>query len=112
MTTGNVYVQTNESENAVIAYRRAAEGGLTRLGSFATGGGEDARPHLTSQGSVVRSSDVRYLLVSNVTSDDVTCSRSGKSGSSCSDERRPAPRRRASPSTTASCTSSAPASPA
>jgi hypothetical protein len=38
MTTGNVYVQTNESENAVIVYRRDGQGGLTRLGSFATGG--------------------------------------------------------------------------
>jgi 6-phosphogluconolactonase len=72
MTTGNVYVQTNELENAVIAYRRDAEGGLTLLGSFATGGAGDAKPHLTSQGSVVRSSDGRHLLVSNVASDDVS----------------------------------------
>ena len=71
-SSGAVYVQTNEPENAVIAYRREDDGALTRLGSFATGGAGDAKPHLTSQGSVVLSSDGRHLLVSNVASDDVS----------------------------------------
>ena len=71
-SSGAVYVQTNEPENAVMAYRRGDDGALTRLGSFATGGAGDAKPHLTSQGSVVLSSDGRHLLVSNVASDDVS----------------------------------------
>jgi len=72
MRSGAVHVQTNEPENAVIAYRRDADGTLTRLGSHPTGGAGDAKPHLTSQGSVVRSSDGRFLLVSNIASDDVS----------------------------------------
>ena len=35
MSSGAVYVQTNEPENAVIAYRRGDDGALTRLGAFA-----------------------------------------------------------------------------
>ena len=72
MMSGAVYVQTNEPDNAVIAYRRAADGSLTRLGTFPTGGAGDAKPHLTSQGSVVLSGDGRFLLVSNAASDDVS----------------------------------------
>jgi 6-phosphogluconolactonase (cycloisomerase 2 family) len=72
MSSGAVYVQTNEPENAVIAFRRGDDGALARLGAFATGGAGDAKPHLTSQGSVVLSSDGRHLLVSNVASDDVS----------------------------------------
>jgi 6-phosphogluconolactonase len=67
-----VYVQTNEPENAVIAFRRDGEGALALLGSFPTGGSGDAKPHLTSQGSVVLSGDGRSLLVSNVASDDIS----------------------------------------
>jgi 6-phosphogluconolactonase (cycloisomerase 2 family) len=72
MTSGAVYVQTNEADNAVIAYRRGADGMLSRLGTYPTGGSGDAKPHLTSQGSVVRSGDGRFLLVSNAASDDVS----------------------------------------
>jgi len=36
MRSGAVHVQTNEPENAVIAYRRDADGTLTRLGSHPT----------------------------------------------------------------------------
>ncbi len=72
MMPGAVYVQTNEAENAVIAYRRGVDGVLERIGAHPTGGAGDAMPHLTSQGSVVLSGDDRYLLVSNVASDDVS----------------------------------------
>jgi 6-phosphogluconolactonase len=70
--SGAVYAQTNEPENAVIAYRRDDAGGLTRIGTYPTGGAGDAMPHLTSQGSVVLSGDGRFVLVSNVRSDDVS----------------------------------------
>jgi hypothetical protein len=51
--SGAVYVQTNEA----IAFSRAADGSLDRLGSVATGGDGDGSPHLTSQGSVVLMGD-------------------------------------------------------
>jgi 6-phosphogluconolactonase len=69
---GAVYVQTNEPENRVVAFARAADGSLTRSGDHATGGAGAGTPHLTSQGSVVLSGDGRFLLVSNVASDDVS----------------------------------------
>jgi 6-phosphogluconolactonase len=70
--TGAVYVQTNASPNEVIAFRRAADGSLERIGAVATGGDGDGMPHLTSQGSVVRTRDGRRLLVTNAASDDLS----------------------------------------
>jgi 6-phosphogluconolactonase len=70
--SGALYVQTNEPENVVIAFRRNPDGTLDRLESYPTGGRGDAKPHLTSQGSVVLSGDGRHLLVTNVASDDVS----------------------------------------
>jgi 6-phosphogluconolactonase len=77
---GAVYVQTNEPENRVVAFARAADGTLTELGSYATGGAGDGKPHLTSQDSVVLSGDGRFLLVTNVGSDDVSVFRVDESG--------------------------------
>jgi 6-phosphogluconolactonase len=71
MMDGAAYVQTNEPENQVVAFARAADGTLRELGRYATGGAGDGRPHLTSQGSVVVSGDRRHLLVTNVGSDEV-----------------------------------------
>ena len=48
-----VYVQTNAAPNEVIAFRRADDGSLDRIGSVATGGDGDGTPHLQSQGSVM-----------------------------------------------------------
>ncbi|MGA9162523.1 MAG: beta-propeller fold lactonase family protein [Actinomycetota bacterium] len=69
---GTVYIQTNEPENRVVAFARARDGTLTELGSYATGGAGDGKAHLTSQGSVLLSGDGRYLLVTNVASDEVS----------------------------------------
>ena len=69
---GVVYTQSNEPENAVIAYRRDEGGALDRIGNFTTGGAGDAKPHLTSQGSVTLTGDGRHLLVTNAASDDVS----------------------------------------
>src|SRR5918999_239901 len=70
--TGGVYVQTNSAAgNEVVAYRRAASGTLSRVGTFSTGGlgtGEG----VSSQGSVLLSDDGRWLLVANVGSDEVS----------------------------------------
>src|ERR687883_225971 len=70
--TGAVYVQTNAAPNEVIAFRRAGDGSLDRIGSVATGGEGDDSPHLTSQGSVVLTGDGRHLLVTNAASDDLS----------------------------------------
>jgi 6-phosphogluconolactonase len=72
MSQGAVYVQTNEAENAVVVFRRADDGSLTKAGSYGTGGAGDGGPHLTSQGSVTLTSDGGHLLVTNAASGDVT----------------------------------------
>src|SRR5215204_1659733 len=71
-SAGAVYVQTNAAPNEVIAFRRADDGSLDRIGSVATGGDGDGTPHLTSQGSVTLTSDGQYLLVTNAASDDLS----------------------------------------
>jgi hypothetical protein len=44
-----VYVQTNEAgANRLVAFARAADGALSPLGSFPTGGTGDGIAHLTS----------------------------------------------------------------
>lgn len=77
---GAVYVQTNEPQNTVVAFRRGAGGMLDRLGSYTTGGAGDAEPHLPSQGSVTVTSDRRHLLVTNAASDDVSVFALGDDG--------------------------------
>src|SRR5829696_4855204 len=67
-----VYVQTNAAPNEVIAFRRADDGSLDRIGSVATGGEGDGTPHLQSQGSVTLTGDGQYLLVTNAASDDLS----------------------------------------
>lgn len=68
---GYVYVQTNDAAaNAVVVYRRDAEGRLERRGSYLTGGRGSGRPHLPSQGSVVLARD--GLFVTNAGSDDMS----------------------------------------
>ena len=71
-SAGAVYVQTNAAPNEVIAFRRAGDGSLERIGSVPTGGDGDGSPHLTSQGSVTLTGDGQYLLVTNAASDDVS----------------------------------------
>jgi 6-phosphogluconolactonase len=77
---GAVYVQTNEMDNRVVAFARTADGTLTQIGTYGAGGAGDAKPHLTSQGSVALSGDGLYLLVTNVASDDVSVFRVEESG--------------------------------
>lgn len=80
MSEGAVYVQTNEPQNAVVAFRRGAGGELARLGTYETGGAGDNGPHLTSQGSVTLTGDGRHLLVTNAGSGDVTVFTVGEGG--------------------------------
>src|SRR5262245_53495011 len=68
-----VYVQTNEADrNLVLAFRRDADGSLTALGEYPTGGAGDGQAHLTSQGSVVLTGDGSHLLVTNAGSGDLS----------------------------------------
>ena len=76
-STGAVFVQTNEPTNAVIAFRRHADGGLERIGAHETGGAGSGDPHLPSQGSVTLTGDGRHLLVTNAASGDVSVLRVG-----------------------------------
>ena len=69
---GAVFVQTNAAHNEVVAYTRAADGSLTKAGSYATGAAGDGTPHLTSQGSVTLTRDRRHLVVTNAASGDVS----------------------------------------
>ena len=61
-----------DAPNEVIAFRRADDGSLDRIGSVATGGDGDGTPHLQSQGSVTLTGDGQYLLVTNAASDDLS----------------------------------------
>jgi 6-phosphogluconolactonase len=72
MNEGAVFVQTNAAHNEVIAFTRAADGSLRKMGTYSTGGAGDDTPHLTSQGSVTLTRDRRHLLVTNVASGDVS----------------------------------------
>jgi 6-phosphogluconolactonase len=72
MSEGVVFAQTNASHNEVIAAARSADGELTPMGTYSTGGAGDDTPHLTSQGSVTLTRDRRHLLVTNVASGDVS----------------------------------------
>jgi 6-phosphogluconolactonase len=73
MHEGHLYAQTNDADrNEIVAFRRAADGSLTPLGSHDTGGRGTGKPHLASQGSVVLTADRRLLLVANAGSDDVS----------------------------------------
>lgn len=72
MSVHGVYVQSNEGEtNRVFEFRRGDDGQLSDPVSVASGGRGDDVPHLTSQGSVVLSSDGR-LLVTNAGSHDIS----------------------------------------
>ena len=70
--SGAVYVQTNAAPNEVIAFRRADDGSLERIGTEPTGGEGDGSRHLTSQGSVVLTGDGRHLLVTNAATNDLS----------------------------------------
>ena len=71
-SVGGLYTMSNaDSGNTVIAYVRNADGSLTQMSSYATGG-LGVGHGLENQGAVVLSSDRKYLLVVNAGSDDVT----------------------------------------
>lgn len=73
MSMQRVYIQSNEADaNRVFAFDREADGRLSDPVAVATGGRGDGVAHLTSQGSVVLTSDGRGLLVTNAGSNEVS----------------------------------------
>jgi 6-phosphogluconolactonase (cycloisomerase 2 family) len=73
---GHLYMQTNETRNAVIHYRLAADGALTEVERVATGGagsgtfkpisGQESAPNaFEGAGSVILSADRRFLFTTN-----------------------------------------------
>lgn len=72
---GGVYTSTNGTGgNAIVAFSRAADGSLTPLGSFSTGGtgtGGTVDP-LASQYAILLSDDNKLLFAVNAGSDDVS----------------------------------------
>lgn len=80
MSEGLVFVQSNDSPNAVVAFRRDGDGGLTEIARVETGGAGEGEPHLPSQGSVMLAGAGRHLLVANSGSDDVSLFAIGEDG--------------------------------
>src|SRR5256712_3082402 len=77
---GAVYALTNQAgANAVAMYARAADGGLTWIGSVATGG-NGAGSGLGSQGALALSDDAQWLLAVNAGSNDVSAFRVAAGG--------------------------------
>jgi Lactonase, 7-bladed beta-propeller len=73
---GHLYLQTNETRNCVVHYRRAADGTLTEAERVSTGGagsgefkpisGQESAPNaFEGAGSVILSPDRRFLFVTN-----------------------------------------------
>src|SRR5262245_11384648 len=73
---GHLYMQTNETRNCIVHYRRSANGTLTEIERIATGGagsgtfkpisGQDSAPNaFEGAGSVILSPDRRFLFATN-----------------------------------------------
>jgi 6-phosphogluconolactonase (cycloisomerase 2 family) len=77
---GAVFVISNAAGgNAVVAYQRKADGGLTPAGSYSTGG-LGTGSGLGSQGALVVSQNGRWLLAVNAGSDDISVFALGPGG--------------------------------
>jgi 6-phosphogluconolactonase (cycloisomerase 2 family) len=73
MSVPGVFVQSNETDaNRVFGFARAHDGALSGPVAGSTGGRGDGMPHLTSQGSVVLTSDGARLLVTNAGTNDIS----------------------------------------
>src|SRR5262245_26104743 len=89
---GHLYMQTNETRNVVVHYRRAANGGLTEIERIATGGagsgtfkpisGQDSAPNaFEGAGSVILSPDRHLLFATNGGDNSVSSFRIDENGS-------------------------------
>ena len=89
---GHLYMQTNETRNVVVHYRRAANGSLTEIERIATGGagsgtfkpisGQDSAPNaFEGAGSVILSPDRHLLFATNGGDNSVSSFRIDENGS-------------------------------
>src|SRR5262245_29169589 len=73
---GHLYMQTNETRNVIVHYRRSANGSLTEIERVSTGGagsgtfkpisGQDSAPNaFEGAGSVILAPDRRFLFTTN-----------------------------------------------
>jgi 6-phosphogluconolactonase len=77
---GAVYTQTNSAEeNVVKAFARAADGTLTFVADYLTGGRGNGAPGLGSQGAVIIAED-RFVLAVNAGSNQISSFRIAASG--------------------------------
>src|SRR5580700_1102042 len=85
----NVYVQTNEIQNAIIHYRRDAKGALTEVERIPTGGagsgtfkpisGQESSPNAyEGAGSIILAPDRRFLFTTNGGDNSVSSFRIGE----------------------------------
>ena len=88
---GHLYMQTNETKNAIIHYRWAADGTLTEVERVATGGagsgtfkptsGQESAPNaFEGAGSVILTADRRFLFTTNGGDNSVSSFRLDKYG--------------------------------
>ena len=86
LKSGAVYVLTNQVNNAVAAFDRAADGTLTPAGVFPTGGAGNPVPQpgdpptdpLASQGALILSDNNHFLFAVNAGSNDISVLSIGK----------------------------------
>src|SRR5215813_5661674 len=88
---GHLYIQTNEIQNAIIHYRRDADGALTEVERCFTGGagsgtfkpisGQDSAPNaFEGAGSVILTPDRQFLFTTNGGDNSVSSFRVGDDG--------------------------------
>ena len=88
---GHLYMQTNETRNAVVHYRRSANGTLAEIERVSTGGagsgtfkpisGQDSAPNaFEGAGSVILTPDRRFLFTTNGGDNSVSSFRVGEDG--------------------------------
>src|SRR5215831_13118795 len=76
MDGGHLYMQTNEVENVIVHYKRSADGMITEIERIPTGGagsgvfkpisGQDSAPNaFEGAGSIILTSDRRFLFTTN-----------------------------------------------
>lgn len=97
---GHLYMQTNEIQNAVVHYRRAASGTITEVERTATGGlgsgvfkpisGQESAPNaFEGAGSVILTPDRKFLFATNGGDNSVSSFRVGEEGQLTPVDRKP-----------------------
>jgi hypothetical protein len=97
---GHLYIQTNEIQNAIIHYHRAASGALSEVERFLTGGagsgtfkpisGQESAPNsFEGAGSIILTPDRRFLFTTNGGDNSVSSFRVKENGRLTLVDRKP-----------------------